>query len=83
MMTLLPTGISHPNAMPITGLTNHRVMTRDVMGQKLVEILQIVHTQTEYVAHLEGELQQLKSLVRCDRKARTCRNQTTAGADYC
>ena len=76
-MTLLPTGISHPNAMPITGLTNHWMMTRDVMGQKLVEILRIVHTQTEHMAHLEGEHQQ----VRCDR-VRTC-YQTTAGTDYC
>ena len=60
-MKLLPAAFAHPNAVTTFTLTNTRAMTRDVMGQKLSEILKIVHTQVNYVAHLEGEVQQLKS----------------------
>ena len=74
VMKLLPAGVSDPKAMPITGLSNQRALTRDGMGQKLVEIMRIVCTQTDYVAHLEGELQQLKSDV-IDKQERVIKLQ--------
>ena len=69
--------------MPITGLSNQRALTRDVMGQKLVEIMRIVYNQTDYVAHQEGDLQQLKSDVIDKQERVTVIKLCTTGADYC
>ena len=60
-MKSLSSGTNHPNAVTPNRLSNQRQMTRDVMAQRLSEILKIVYIQMDYVAHLEGELQQLKS----------------------
>ena len=61
VMKSLSSGTNHPNAVTPNSLSNQRQMTRDVMAQRLSEILKIVYIQMDYVAHLEGELQQLKS----------------------
>ena len=77
VMKLLPAGVSDPKAMPITGLSNQRALTRDVMEQKLVEIMRIVYNQTDYVAHQEGDLQQLSL------KSDVIDKQERVTANYC
>ena len=60
-MNHAPRGISHPNALSSNAFANRREVSREIMSERLVSIMQIVHTQSEYINQLESEAQQLKS----------------------
>ena len=59
-MNLLPRH-EHPNGLTAVAFTSRRDITRDVMADRLLKVLQIVNTQSELISHLENEALKLKS----------------------
>ena len=61
VMSLMPQGVEHPNAVTTSSFTNRRENTRDIMAQRLNAVVKIVQRQIQYVDRLENVNQQLKS----------------------
>ena len=59
VMSLMPQGVEHPNAVTTSSFTNRRENTRDIMAQRLNAVVKIVQRQIQYVDRLENENQQI------------------------